>query len=663
MPAILFATTLLIYTKNLCPSLWLMDSAEFVFHSTVLGIPHPTGYPLYIQLGKLLTLLPGIDSPLAVNFFSAMMASLTVAMLYLIIQLLEETRLASAAGALLFGFSFTFWSQAEIAEVYTLHTFFLTLITYLLLRSRDTDDRRIVFLLAFAVGLSFTHHMSTVLMLPALFIFLLKYRRKDILSCRRLLPSLLFFATGLSIYIFIPLRAHIPAPFNYPALHGVDPGKLSGLFWLVTGRIVKADMFQYTIGRLDEPITFYLVKLMRDFLYVGFILGLYGALSQFHKDRWVFLTFFAAFLAYFAFFVDYGVVDQYVFFIPSFLFWAIWIGVGSAHLLKRTSGVVPSGMKRRIARCGVEAGLMLLVSLSLLKGLGLNDYSKGRLPDEFARETLEKVGDNGFIASIYEMTPLLWYYHYVKGMRPDVEIFDRGLMSLNVRQEMLQTVDSRSETFEARVGRVYKRQLEDVLLLKARDKTCYLVKYDSFLNDRFFLHEIERGLYRIEVKGIPPFLEGRIPKVAFPGGFRYNERVDLSGVDLDHAELAEGDLFRVRIFWSAVRPLNDNYIAMLRFKRDRELKEYELKENSFLEIYTLGSGLISHENLVPGVVVADEFDGYVPPDTRDGDYRVSLALVEAERFYSIPKDKLSLDYLDLGMVVVHEDPGARHYWE
>ena len=179
VPVILFVSTIAVYIHNLCPSLWWMDSGEFVFHSIVLGVPHPTGYPLYIQVGKLLTLIPWIEAPFAVNLFSAIMASLTVVLLYKIILSLTGGILVSVSAALLFAFSFTFWSQAEIAEVYTLHTFFLTLLIYLPIKLKDTNDIRIFFLLSFTFGLSFAHHMSTVLMLPAILLFLLIYRKKE----------------------------------------------------------------------------------------------------------------------------------------------------------------------------------------------------------------------------------------------------------------------------------------------------------------------------------------------------------------------------------------------------------------------------------------------------------------------------------------------------
>ena len=153
--------------------------------------------------------------------------------------------------------------------------------------------------------------------------------------------------------------------------------------------------------------------------------------------------------------------------------------------------------------------------------------------------------------------------------------------------------------------------------------------------------------------------------VTFPRRSRFGERLDLCGVDQDAPALPEGDLFPVRIFWAAVRPLKDEYRVLLRFVRDDGGGDDASGERSLLGIYTLGGGMIAHGEATPGRVFADEFDGIVPPDTRGGVYRVSLAFVEEERFYSVPGEDLfpELNYLDLGTVFVHEDPGVTHWWD
>lgn len=48
-----------VYLHTLTPTVGLHDSGDMITAAYVLGIPHPTGYPLYCLLGKLwMTILP-----------------------------------------------------------------------------------------------------------------------------------------------------------------------------------------------------------------------------------------------------------------------------------------------------------------------------------------------------------------------------------------------------------------------------------------------------------------------------------------------------------------------------------------------------------------------------------------------------------------------------
>ena len=55
--AALAAAIFAVYALGACRSIYVGDSGELVTAAHVLGVPHPTGYPLYVLLGKLWTLL------------------------------------------------------------------------------------------------------------------------------------------------------------------------------------------------------------------------------------------------------------------------------------------------------------------------------------------------------------------------------------------------------------------------------------------------------------------------------------------------------------------------------------------------------------------------------------------------------------------------------
>ena len=63
-----------LYWFTLAPTVMWYDMGEFAVGSGVLGIGHNSGYPLYMILGKLFTLLPIGDVAYRVNLMSAVWA-------------------------------------------------------------------------------------------------------------------------------------------------------------------------------------------------------------------------------------------------------------------------------------------------------------------------------------------------------------------------------------------------------------------------------------------------------------------------------------------------------------------------------------------------------------------------------------------------------------
>ena len=74
----LFAALFLIYAAGACRTIYVGDSGELVTAVYLLGIPHPTGYPLYVLLGKLWTLVLPLGSiAWRMSLFSAAAAAAT----------------------------------------------------------------------------------------------------------------------------------------------------------------------------------------------------------------------------------------------------------------------------------------------------------------------------------------------------------------------------------------------------------------------------------------------------------------------------------------------------------------------------------------------------------------------------------------------------------
>ncbi len=122
-----FLLSLALYLQTLAPSVAALfdDSLEFPLVVHRLAIAHPTGYPLYILLGKLFSLGPWHNVAWAVNLLSAVAGAVTVTLVYLLARSLALRRLPSLVGAMALAVSPVFWSQAVVAEVYTLNAAFV----------------------------------------------------------------------------------------------------------------------------------------------------------------------------------------------------------------------------------------------------------------------------------------------------------------------------------------------------------------------------------------------------------------------------------------------------------------------------------------------------------------------------------------------------------
>ena len=171
-----------VYFYTAMPNVGLLDSGEFIVAAQHFGVPHPTGYPLWTILVWLFQLLPLGNAAWEVNIFSGLCGALAVGMTTLLASSMlrwmmpywsnderpsSPAVVALIAGSfgLLFAFSFSFWTQAVIAEVYTLHGLVISLFLaslYWWVRRPDKDLPILAVFFTFALGMS-NHHLTLAL--------------------------------------------------------------------------------------------------------------------------------------------------------------------------------------------------------------------------------------------------------------------------------------------------------------------------------------------------------------------------------------------------------------------------------------------------------------------------------------------------------------------
>ena len=183
------AAALCVYLLTLAPTATLWDAGEFLTAARTLGIPHPPGTPLVVLLGHVwgqvlffgnyawrLNLLSAVSSAVAAGFF------------FLIAEraLAGEERLTRTAGAaaaaLLAAFTFTHWQNSNETEVYAIATAGIAGITWLALLWRDRraepGSARLLLLAVYVLGLAVGTHLLTLLVGPALSLFVWHVMRR-----------------------------------------------------------------------------------------------------------------------------------------------------------------------------------------------------------------------------------------------------------------------------------------------------------------------------------------------------------------------------------------------------------------------------------------------------------------------------------------------------
>ena len=101
---LLFLLFLALYVRTAAPSVLSGDSAEFQMAAPLLGVPHPTTYPLYVLLGKLATLvIPFGDLAWRVTIVSSVCAALAVGLFFGIARQLTASAPAALVGSLALG--------------------------------------------------------------------------------------------------------------------------------------------------------------------------------------------------------------------------------------------------------------------------------------------------------------------------------------------------------------------------------------------------------------------------------------------------------------------------------------------------------------------------------------------------------------------------------
>ncbi len=216
-----FVIALITFFSTVQPSVSFWDCGEFIASSYGMQVPHPPGTPLFLMVGRLLSLIPFVSNiGLRVNTISVVTSSFAILFLYLIaVRVIKNwkggkhenlfdailTFAAAAIGALSLAFSDTFWFNAVEAEVYASATFFITIVIWLLMiwheKADEPDNEKYLLMIAYLIGLSTGVHLMSLLGLVT--IVMVIYYRKYLTNEEEYLKTTYYFIGHIIIGLII----------------------------------------------------------------------------------------------------------------------------------------------------------------------------------------------------------------------------------------------------------------------------------------------------------------------------------------------------------------------------------------------------------------------------------------------------------------------------
>jgi hypothetical protein len=415
---VLAAIAFLLYFTTLLPGQDLGDTASF---QAIVGdhllVPRQ-GYPLYFAMnGALARLLP-VEAARAANLGSAIAAAAAVGLMVLVGAELSGTLAAGLVAGLLLAGSYTFWSQAVIAEVYALHVLLASacLLALLAWKARPSTARLALFFALCALG--FGNHLSMVLLLPGFALLLVSAAPDGPLSMLR--PRVLALAAAMAALFALQYAWNVRwLVAEYPNAAFAD---LARTFWF---DVTKADwrtnmVYGIPTSTIADRFAMYWFDVRQQFGIPGAaaaVVGFAALLRQHWRLGAMLLT---VWFVNWVFAFTYNVGDVHVFYLGSH--WAAALAAGCG-----AGSIVSALLSRRQRSAAFLAALVLLAypAWRAWDTYPAMDRSNDREPTR-ALDRLVAGMDTGREVLGRDLN---WQLHngldyYVKHTRRDLAVFD-----------------------------------------------------------------------------------------------------------------------------------------------------------------------------------------------------------------------------------------------
>lgn len=445
-----------VYTVTGAPGAWWGDGQELACAAWTLGIPHPTGYPLYMLTGHAaMKMMRWLDPGRALTVYSALLLAAAIgALIPFFRRVIIEERETTEGGAcgrgcgmaellpavgvgLLIAFARTIWDHGTFAEVYPL-TFFVGALALRLAwapaEARPGAGRAAA--LGAVMGLGMLNHYSLLALGPLAALAIVQWtvraeRRRWLIP----LAALACFCLMLTGYLYLPLRAAANPPLNWG-----DPVNWERIKWVLSGAQYQDRFMKNTAESMATGVMAWVAWWGRQWLPAAaagswvalpagmlLIIAALGGLARLTLRRWeAGLGLLGAMAATMTFGALYHIPDIAAYFMIALPAAAVgWI-VAARWLAARAGAKIRHGMGRLLrATPALAAATLALTNAREM------DKSWDNMPALYGQAVLNAAPQGALIVCSNNDNDIysLWYQQIVLGKRPDVTVFGAQFMT------------------------------------------------------------------------------------------------------------------------------------------------------------------------------------------------------------------------------------------
>ncbi len=453
----------ILYMITIAPSIIQIDAGELTAVQSLLGIAHPTGYPLFTMIGYLFSKIPlPFSTALQMNILAALWCSLGVALFVYTSKFIldnlekfaapkkgrskkevktkskEKTRtsvkpavlpesikyIASTGGGILLGLSRTFWFQSTSVEVYSMHIFLISLIILILLKAYTYEGEKKLFsvknpwiILAITLALGFSNHMTTLLILPGIAYLYFSKEKSNAVSLRQLgIMLLVFFGLLVVFYSYLPIRASMN-----PSINWGNPIDLERIMRHISGKQYQVWLFSSTEAA-KKQLAYFVNNLPSEFTF-SLILSLIGVFIAFLRARKLAWFLFVTFLFTVAYSINYDINDIDSYFLLAYIMLAYFAVFGIVKIYE----IIQQEKYKTAAAAGL---IILLAAGEFFINYKDVDQSGTYTFEDYTKAVISSTDNNSVILSYlwdYLISPS-YYFQYVEGFRTDAAIIDKELL-------------------------------------------------------------------------------------------------------------------------------------------------------------------------------------------------------------------------------------------